>query len=216
MIDWSTIDTVLLDMDGTLLDLNFDTHFWREHVPLRYAEMHGIDIESAREKLYPRFRAMEGTMDWYCVDYWSRELELDIVMLKEEVDHLIQVFPNVREFLDRLREQGKHVTLVTNAHQKSLQLKMNRTQLAGHLDDIVCAHELGLPKEEQVFWSRLHSMMPYDAERTLLIDDNLSILRSARQYGIAHLLAVYQPDSGMPPRETGEFPAIRGFTDIMP
>jgi putative hydrolase of the HAD superfamily len=216
MIDWSTIDTVLLDMDGTLLDLNFDTHFWREHVPLRYAEMHGIDIESAREKLYPRFRAMEGTMDWYCVDYWSRELELDIVMLKEEVDHLIQVFPNVREFLDRLREQGKHVTLVTNAHQKSLQLKMNRTQLAGHLDDIVCAHELGLPKEEQVFWSRLHSMMPYDAERTLLIDDNLSILRSARQYGIAHLLAVYQPDSGMPPRETGEFPAIHGFTDIMP
>jgi putative hydrolase of the HAD superfamily len=216
MIDWSTIDTILLDMDGTLLDLNFDTHFWREHVPLRYAEMHGIDIESAREKLYPRFRAVEGTMDWYCVDYWSRELELDIAMLKEEVDHLIQVFPNVREFLDRLRQQNKHVVLVTNAHQKSLQLKMHRTQLAGHMDDIICAHELGLPKEEQSFWGRLHAMMPYDAEHTLLIDDNLSILRSARQYGIEHLLAVYQPDSAMPPRDTGEFPAIRGFADIMP
>ena len=36
------IDTVLLDMDGTLLDLHYDNHFWLEHLPQRYAELHGI------------------------------------------------------------------------------------------------------------------------------------------------------------------------------
>ena len=38
MINWPQIDTVFLDMDGTLLDLHFDNHFWREHMPRRYAE----------------------------------------------------------------------------------------------------------------------------------------------------------------------------------
>ena len=32
-LDWTSIDTVLLDMDGTLLDLRFDNWFWQEHVP---------------------------------------------------------------------------------------------------------------------------------------------------------------------------------------
>ena len=41
-LPWSDIDTVLLDMDGTLLDLHFDNHFWLEHLPQRYAELHGV------------------------------------------------------------------------------------------------------------------------------------------------------------------------------
>ena len=47
MIDWSQIDTVLLDMDGTLLDLRFDNHFWLELVPRRFAEMHGISVRES-------------------------------------------------------------------------------------------------------------------------------------------------------------------------
>jgi putative hydrolase of the HAD superfamily len=41
-IDWSRIDTVLLDMDGTLLDLRFDNWFWQELIPSRYAAAHGL------------------------------------------------------------------------------------------------------------------------------------------------------------------------------
>ncbi|MEO1576619.1 MAG: HAD family hydrolase, partial [Pseudomonadota bacterium] len=33
LVAWSDIDNVLLDMDGTLLDLNFDTVFWLQVVP---------------------------------------------------------------------------------------------------------------------------------------------------------------------------------------
>jgi HAD superfamily hydrolase (TIGR01509 family) len=214
MIDWSEIHTVFLDMDGTLLDLNFDTYFWREHVPRRYADKHGMDIEAAKSELFPRFRAVEGTMDWYCLDYWSRELDMDIALLKEEVDHLISVFPYVRDFLDRLRETGRRTVLVTNAHYRSLDLKMEKTKLAGHLDHIVCAHDFQLPKEDPSFWLRLQETEAFDPSSTLLVDDSLPVLRSARSYGIAHLLAVYQPDSGNPPKDVGEFSAIRGFKEL--
>jgi len=51
MLNWSEISTVLLDMDGTILDLHFDTHFWLEHLPMRYSEKTGISLEQAKEKL---------------------------------------------------------------------------------------------------------------------------------------------------------------------
>jgi FMN phosphatase YigB (HAD superfamily) len=48
---WEAIDTVLLDMDGTLLDLRFDNYFWMEFLPERYAERHGLTPEQARAVL---------------------------------------------------------------------------------------------------------------------------------------------------------------------
>jgi len=216
MIDWNHIDTVLLDMDGTLLDLNFDNHFWREHVPLRYAEKHNMDIETAKQTLFPKFRNAEGTIDWYCVDYWSSQLGLDLAMLQQEVNHLIAVHPHVIEFLDRLQTLGKQRALVTNAHHKSLMLKLERTALHNHLDEIICSHDFGVPKENIAFWSKLHHRLPFNKSRTLLVDDSLPVLRSAHSYGIEGLLAVTKPDSQGPQREVDEFQSIYDFSDIMP
>jgi len=216
MIPWQSVSSVFLDMDGTLLDLHFDNHFWREHVPQRYAEKNGLDLESARAELFPRFARAEGTLDWYCVDYWTRELGLDIPMLKQEVDHLIAVHPHVVNFLEQLREAGKRIVLVTNAHGKSLSLKFERTQIGHHFDAVVCAHDIGLPKEHGEFWQRLQKTESFEPDQTLLIDDSLPVLHSANQYGIRYLLAVYHPDSKGPKREVDPFPAIRHFTDLMP
>jgi len=215
-LDWQQINTVFLDMDGTLLDLHFDNYFWLEHVPLRYAQLHDIDVEEAKQELFPRFRKMEGTMEWYCIDYWSKELGLDIAMLKEEVDHLIAVHPHVTDFLDAVRAHNKHVVLVTNAHGKSLTLKMNRTQLGGHFDKLICSHDYGKPKEQPDFWDLLQKKLPFDKQHTILVDDSLSVLRSAEQYGIKHLCAIYKPDTQSPARDILEFPAIHSFLEIMP
>lgn len=216
MINLNMIDTVLLDMDGTLLDLHFDNHFWLEHVPRRFAEKHGVTVETAREELAARYAKISGTMQWYCVDHWTRELGLDIALLKEEVSHLIAIHPDVVDFLDALRRTGKRTVLVTNAHQKSLALKMKKTQLHGHLDRVICAHDLGLPKENPAFWEKLQQVEPFAPDRTLLVDDSLPVLRSARSYGIAHLLAVFKPDTQMPEKDVGEFQAVRHFAEIFP
>ena len=216
MVDWSQIETVLLDMDGTLLDLHFDNYFWLEHVPMRYGEKKNLSLHEAKQEVYQRCQAIDGTLEWYCVDHWSRELDLDILQLKEEVHHLIAEHPHVRDFLDAVRDSGRRAVLVTNAHGKSLDLKMRKTELGPYLDEIICAHDLGLPKEHPEFWERLQEHEQFDPQQTLLIDDSLSVLRSAQQYGICHLLAVYQPDTKNPPKSVEDFDAINGFRELIP
>jgi putative hydrolase of the HAD superfamily len=216
MIDWDCIDDCFLDMDGTLLDLHFDNHFWREHVPRRYAQARGLALDAAKAELHGRYRAIEGTLDWYCVDHWSRELGLDIVRLKAELDHLIAVHPHVPAFLEGVAARGKRRVLVTNAHRKSLALKLDRTRLAGQFEHIISAHDLGLPKEDPAFWTRLQAVLPFDPSRTLFVDDNHAVLRAARTYGMGHVIAVLHPDSQGPHRTTDEFPAMSDFGVLLP
>lgn len=216
MLDWDAIDTVLLDMDGTLLDLHYDTYFWLEHLPARYAAHHGLEPARAREQLVERIIQEQGTLNWYCVDYWSAQLGVDIAALKREIADKVAFRPHVQDFLGALRARGIRSVIVTNAHRKSLDLKLERTGLERLVDAIVCSHDFGLPKEDVRFWEALQRIEPFVPSRTLLVDDSLAVLRSAADYGIAQLLTVFQPDSRQPPRAIDEFPGIHHFSEIKP
>jgi len=217
MLDWTQIDTVLLDMDGTVLDLHFDNYFWEEFVPARYGELHGLSAAEASALLRERYENVKGTLDWYCLDFWSDSLALDIPRLKEDIRHKIAIRPHAIEFLEQLRGSGRHLMLVTNAHPQSLDLKMQTTGIDQHFHQTVSSHTLRLAKENEGFWAALRERHPFEPARTLLIDDSLPVLRCAQKEGIGHLLAVWQPDSQRPALvPTEEFRQIRHFNDIMP
>ncbi|WP_372831176.1 GMP/IMP nucleotidase [Pontibacterium sp.] len=216
MIDWSQIDTVLLDMDGTLLDLHFDSHFWLEFLPLRYAQIHAMEPGEAREWLHQRIIQEQGTLNWYCLDFWSRELGIDVPELKREVADRIAFRPHVKDFLARLQQEKIRTVIVTNAHYGSLNLKKEYTDIHTLVDDVICSHDFQLPKEDVRFWDKLKEVEPFDPSRTLLVDDSLPVLRSAQEYGIRYLLSIVQPDSQAPRREIDEFRAIDHFDEIMP
>ncbi|NQD92317.1 GMP/IMP nucleotidase [Pseudomonas sp. CrR25] len=215
-LPWSEIDTVLLDMDGTLLDLHFDNHFWLQHLPQRYAEHHGISRALAEAELLPLFREHAGQLNWYCTDFWSRELNLPIRDLKREIAHLIALRPDADTFLNALRAAGKRVVLITNAHRDSLSLKLERIELAPYFERLISSHDYGFAKEHQQFWFALQQDFAFEPARSLFIDDSLPILRSARDFGVAHLLAVRQPDSRQGPKDTEEFAAVEDYRELLP
>lgn len=212
---WRELDTVLLDLDGTLLDLAFDSEFWGERIPAEWARRRSISLEQARAQLRPRFAACEGTLDWYCVEYWSRELELDIRALKQDVAHGIRWLPGAREFLRRVRALGKRLVLITNAHPVTLAIKDQRTEVISYFDAGFSSHHFGAPKESSQFWSELAKVEQFDPARSLFVDDSLSVLRAARAAGVGIIYAVSKPDSSGAARMQREFPAVDAVAELL-
>src|SRR5690606_17594149 len=179
-LPWHEIDTVLVDMDGTLLDLAFDNFFWLELVPARYAERRGIGFEDAHREITERYARFLGRLEWYCVEHWSAELGLDIVDLKRSHLHLIDYLPGATDFLDAVRAAGKRLAIVTNAHPHTIAVKTAATGIDRRVDEILSSHELAAPKESAAFWEGLARHRPFDPDRTLLVEDSLAVLEAAR------------------------------------
>jgi HAD superfamily hydrolase (TIGR01509 family) len=203
-------DTLLLDMDGTLLDLAFDNYFWRELVPRVYARRQNITCAEAMQVIYDLYAARAGTLDWYCLDYWTEQLGLDLCALKAASSQRIQFLPGAREFLVHVRQAGKRIVLVTNAHQETLAIKKDVTGLHYWIDEFVSSHDIGVPKEEQAFWHALEAQLGFDPARTLFIDDSLPVLAAAKLYGMAGVIGVRQPDTRAAPRDVGEHDHVDG------
>ena len=214
--DWTAVETVCLDMDGTVLDLRFDNLFWLEALPRRWGELHGLDAAEAWRQLAPRFAAKRGTLDWYCIDHWSEELGFDVAALKLELRDHIRYLPGAEAFLDRLRATGRRVLLTTNAHPISLGIKNARTGLERHFDELVSSHEFGVPKESPEFWARLelgHGVRP---STTLFVDDSVPVLAAARASGVRWVCQVLRPDSTRPahPPEDG-VPGVESIAELL-
>ncbi|MCU7553514.1 GMP/IMP nucleotidase [Alteromonas sp. ASW11-19] len=214
-LPWNEIDTVLLDMDGTLLDLHFDNHFWIEHIPKKLAEKTGEPLARTQEAMLAHYERVMGKIQWYCLDYWAKELDMDIMAAKREVEHLIAMRDDTLPFLEALHASNRQVVLVTNAHPGSLSLKVEHTRLDSHIDTLISTHEFGVTKESQSLWQQLQARLQFDPARTLFVDDSLPILKAAQQFGIRHLLAVSNPDSQQPRRIIDEFPAVHDYRTLL-
>jgi len=220
-LDWSQIDTVLLDLDGTLLDLGFDNDFWLDFIPIEYAASRALTVEEAKADLTPRFRACEGTMNWYCIDYWSRELGLDIHALKRTQADRVAWLPGAQLFLERLRGLGKRLVLLTNSHPQVLKIKDEQTGVSGYLDVAISSHVFKVPKESPEFWRAVRAVEPFDLQRSLFVDDSPSVLRAAQAAGIRWIRGVRRISAARggqwrPARDYGDTPAVESVTDLDP
>ncbi len=213
---WHTIDTVLLDMDGTLLDKHFDDYFWEQYLPEHYSLIHDISVEEAKARLLDRYHTVKATLDWSDLDFWSRELGMDVQALKLRINHLIGVHPYVVEFLEFCLRSRKKLYLITNAHSKTLSIKLEKTAIGSWFDRIIRADEVGAAKEDPLFWERLEAMLHYKKERTVLVDDTEKVLFTAREHGLAHLLFVARPNSRQRVQYSCNFPSIEYFKELLP
>jgi putative hydrolase of the HAD superfamily len=214
-IPLKNIKFVLLDMDGTLLDLYFDEYFWGHLVPEKYSEKHNITFGAAQDYLFKTYKRHEKTLNWCDLDFWSKELHLDIPAMTEQIKHLVEVHPHVIDFLKMLRSRRKKVFLVTNAHYKSIHVKFRKTQIGKFFDSVLCAFDTGFPKESIEFWQHAEKRLKFDREKTLFIDDTEDVLKTAKEFGIRYLLFKAVANSKAEPKPSGYFRVIHDFRELM-
>ena len=215
IIPLADIRYVLLDMDGTLLDKYFDDYFWEHLLPEKYAEKKNITFGKAKEELLVKYKAHEGTLNWTDIDFWSREVDIDIPALKEQIKHLIEVHPHVEEFLKMLKRRKKKVFLVTNAHYKVLDIKLKKTRIGRFFDATVTSFEIGYPKEMQEFWEKAEKRLGFKKEESLFIDDTKAVLRAAKKFGIRYILYKSFSSSKAEKGSSREFPSLDDFRELI-
>ena len=208
-------DTLMLDMDGTVLDLAYDNYMWMHHVPEKFAAANGIEPDAARKQLYAKFNSMRGQLEWYCLDHWSNYLGLDIAQLHRDENHRIGYLPGAEDFLRTIRDRDIRVLMVTNSHSETLMIKDEVTGITRHFDDIYTSHALGHAKETQEFWRAMAEKEDFDPATTLYVDDTPRVLRSAAEYGIGMLLEVTHPDTSAEPRAKSEFNGVAGVCALL-
>jgi len=207
--------TLMLDMDGTILDLAYDNYMWLTHIPERWGEKNGMSLSEARKHLFARYGAAQGELHWYCLDHWSERLDLDVMQLHRDNHELIKFLPGAKEFLAAIHGMEIEVLLVTNSHGDTLELKDQVTGLGEYFDGIHSSHSYGFAKERQEFWRALQTEVGFDPQTTMFVDDTIRVLKSAAEFGVEHLLAITRPDTSEPPREGGEFKAVEGVANLL-
>ena len=213
-IDFANIDLVLFDLDGTLLDLYFENHFWQQALPEVLAGRWDMPLAETKTKLLDMQAQVAGQLPWYNVAYWSDKLDLDLTPLREQLIHLAQPRPGAIALLEQLRERGCPAWLATNTCRPSLDLKLEHVPLAPLLERLVTAHELGAAKQTRAFWERLFAGLPVRPQRCLFIDDTGAMLAAAQDYGIGHLRGISRPDSKAAPAPRNGFIALDDFADL--
>jgi len=215
VVDWSRIDDVLLDMDGTLLDRHFDNFFFEEELPRRYAALHGLQFEESRDTLMAMYRSVEGELAWTDLHYWTQRVGIDVVAMTKELDHRIGFLPGAEEFLQHLRQLGKRVTIVTNAHESGVAIKVAKTGLDRHVDRILNAFEVGYLKMRQEYWPNCARLLGFDPARSLYMDDDEGCLNAAKEFGVAHVIHSAKSSSQLPPAPLTQFVSVTGFSPLL-
>lgn len=213
-INWDTIDLIMFDMDGTLLDLAFDNFFWQHAVPQAWAEANQHTHQAALEILKPQFKTQEGCLNWYSLPYWSDALQLDLTQLKQQYQGHISLRPQATHLLKQLKNAGKKLWLVTNAHPIVLDIKLQKTGIGHYFEHIISSHDLGYAKEQAPFWQQLEQKYQFNKHSSMFIDDSESVLNAAQYYGIQHVYGIAQPDSKQPKKQTLNFAMLDQLTDL--
>jgi 5'-nucleotidase len=215
VIDWSKIDDILLDMDGTLLDRHFDNIFFEEELPRRYAVLHGMAFEAARDLLMSMYRSVEGELAWTDLHYWTKRVGIDVVAMTKELDHMIEFLPGAEEFLRTLRRMGKRVTIVTNAHESGVAIKTAKTGVDRYVDRVVNAFEVGYLKMRVEYWPNCQRLVGFEPTRSLYVDDDEGCLVAAQSFGVAHLLHSAKSSSRLPPVPSSHFRSVEHFSALL-
>ena len=214
-IDWNKIDDVLLDMDGTLLDRHFDNFFFEEELPRRYAVLHQLSFEESRDRLMAMYRSVEGELAWTDLNYWTTRVGIDVVALHKELDHMIGFLPGAEDFLHYLRQLGKRVTIITNAHSTGVSVKVAKTGLDRYVDRIVDAFEVGYLKMRPEYWPTCQRLLKFDPARSFFMDDDEGCLKAAKAFGVAQLVHSAKSSSQLPPVPLPQFFSITGFAPLL-
>ena len=118
------IKIISFDLDGTLVDKNFDNSIWFEEIPKLYASKNKISFRNAKKFVFSEYAKFEKSHNWTDIGFWFNHFKLKnwkkiINDLKKNIKPYSEVIP----VLKKLKKKYKLI-IVTQANMKFVKLKL--------------------------------------------------------------------------------------------
>jgi HAD superfamily hydrolase (TIGR01549 family) len=123
---------ISFDLDGTLVSASYGNLVWLEGVPERYALIHGLTIDMAKQVVKDQYRSLgESNLLWYDLPYWIKRFELDVSIneLLDQYESHIKLAPNVAETIEIL-SQDYSLVIASNAARIFVEKELGYTGIS--------------------------------------------------------------------------------------
>ena len=112
----NTIKIISFDVDGTLVDLEYNDLVWFKEIPELVAKKKKISFEESLKLVKEEYSKLgEYNLNWYDIKYWISYFDLEVSYKKilEKYESQVKIFPDVIPTLKELRKD--FILIVTTA-----------------------------------------------------------------------------------------------------
>ena len=205
------LKALLFDLDGTLADTNpVHRSTWE-----KFLEPYGYDVtwDFYRENISGRV-GQEMVLDLF-PDLSPEEAqemsEAKDARFRERAGEL-EALPGLRDFIEKGREKGMKMALVTNAPEENVLAVLGALDLEGAFEAVILADEVGAGKPDSAPYEAALEALDISNDEALAFEDSPSGIASSVAAGIPTVgIASTQKPEDL--EEHGVELSVRDFTD---
>lgn len=176
------IDTVLFDLDGTIVNTNELIISSFQHVLNKHMKQ-----QLTREQIIPHMgTTLEHQLQTFTGLEDIKQMELDYRAFNEvHHDELVREFPHVNEVIATLHERGIKLGVVTTKIRPTTLQALEMFGLLQYMDTIVTVNDVEHPKPHPEPVLTALERLKADPERTLMVGDSSADIQSANAAGVS-------------------------------
>jgi len=112
----NTLKIISFDVDGTLVDLEYNDLIWFKEIPELVARKKKISFEKSLKFVHEEYAKLgEHNLNWYDINYWISYFGIEISPDKifEKYEPQVKIYPEVIPLLEELKK--KYILIVITA-----------------------------------------------------------------------------------------------------
>lgn len=170
---------IIFDIDGTLTSTNNLIHEAFNFITKKY-----LNKELSWEELINLFGPTEDQIIDEMFGEKSAEVKKDYYSFYAEKHHLADLYPGVKELLEKLKMKGVLLSIFTGKGRKASEITLKKLEIYDYFDYIVTGDEVENCKPSAEGIIKFLDAYNLERERVIMVGDSPSDVKAAKSAGV--------------------------------
>ena len=215
MVKLNSTTAILSDLDGVILNLEYDIKFWELWLPEHVASQLNQNLKEIKTKIRAEIDAQRGTLNFYNLNYWDDLLNVDCMEIIREQEEKCSYLAGSYEALQRLSTLKNPKHILTNGDPRAQEYKAETQNFLEFFDSIFYSMQTGYSKEQKEFWALARHNLNLDFEDAIFIDDDFKVVTAAIKAGIKQVVWITQGKNRILQNGVETFPSLADLVNAI-